>query len=199
MVPEDIEQCARMLKRVCEIRPSRLLLLSPNIVQYRLFQAAFPSARIYTSDRLLWDLTRPKSWHFDLVFAGNVMHYSPSPALWYSNVIQCCRVFMVQDLINRRRSETWPYLAADGDMVRYQFTSKGVVSEFADAFDLERVGAPCLHFTTYSTSTRALHFIALFQGREAPESGGLYQNFHYFLARLATVLLRVRSTFKTDT
>ncbi len=179
-------------------RPRRVLLLSPNIDQYRLLRATHPEATIYSSDRFLWDLSKPKSWTFDVIFAANVMHYSPAPRAWYDHVLGACELFVVQDLVNRRRSARPPFLGADGDRVRYQFRERGVISEHAHAFDLGQLQARFLRFSTYPTSTGALHFVAVLQGRLC---GGAARwnplaTPSYALARLATLALLARAKLR---
>lgn len=133
-----------------------------------------------------------------MIFAGTVMHYSPAPALWFSNILNCCSIFMVQDLINRRRSNIPPYLAVDGDAVRYSYWAFGIESEHREAFDLGALGAKCLKFSTYPADAGALHFVALFEGRGAHRKGGHGASFRSGIvrARLGLAVFRIRAWLK---
>lgn len=167
MVPEDLAQTEVALRHVPEV-PSRILLLSPNREQYCLFRKTFPRAKIYVSNRHSWDLAQSKDWYFDIIFAGNVMHYARDPARWWKNVLRCCRRFVVQDLIDRRRSILPPFLGADGDRIRYELPSHGVRSTFSSAFDLARFAPET--FLTYGTMCGGLHFVGVFPGQKRPST-----------------------------
>jgi len=139
-------------------------------------------------------------WRFDLIFAANVMHYSPSPRQWYANILDACEVFMVQDLVNRRRSEQAPFLGNDGDSARYEYRERGVISEHANAFDLGQLGARFVNFETYPTSSGALHFIALIEGRgrNSLSARDLAAPHLYALGRLGTMGLLVKTRLERN-
>jgi hypothetical protein len=168
MVPQDLDVVAAFLSSWSERSIASILLISPNRDQYRQFRKAYPAAKIYCSDRPAWDLNERREWRFDLIFASNVFMYSPAPRLWFENVLRSCRHFLVQDLVNRRRSTVPPYLGDDHDAIRYEFRERGVVSEFTGAFDLSVMNDRCEHFEAYAAEHTipgsARHFIALFRG-----------------------------------
>ena len=170
MVVEDLLQVAGMLSEIRSSSIQTILLISPNRQQYDLFRERYSDSRICCADKYSWNLSDKKGWRFDLIFAGNVMMYSPTPALWFENILQCSRLFLVQDLVNRRRSNIPPYLGSDGDAVRYQYRERGVVSEFPNAYDLGALGDRCEAVTAYGVGKNALHFAALFRGALAESS-----------------------------
>lgn len=196
MVPEDLQQYTKLLGAHSGTRAPRILMLSPNHDQYHLFRRSFPTARLYASDRALWDLSKPRDWYFDVIFAANVMHYATHPALWFSNILRACSTFLVQDLISRQRSDLAPFLGPDGDSMRYKFTSRGVTSDFPDAFDLDHVGADCTLFESYLTSTGACHFIASFRGAGEGIGDGTMEQLHYLLAGILMKLLRTKQLLR---
>lgn len=118
--------------------PSSVLLLSPSDDDIEFLRRQFPAARLLVATRGTWDLAEPfpADGRVDLVVASNVFHYSPHPERWFSHVLAMTRYFIVQDLISRRRSSAPDGLCDDGDRMRYSFTSRGVRSEFACAYDL---------------------------------------------------------------
>jgi hypothetical protein len=163
VIEEDFKRIDNALMDIANPDVRSILLLSPNRRQYALFRRRFPGAEILCADRHSWDLSRKQRWCFDLIFAGNVMMYSPSPSIWFENILACARQFLVQDVINRRRANAAPYLGSDHDAMRFQFRQRGVISEFPRAFDLENVTATCEYFSPYDSGGEALHFIARFR------------------------------------
>jgi hypothetical protein len=128
--------------------PSTLLLLSPSDDDVDFLRARFPKARLLVATRGTWDLNRPfpVPGRVDLVVASNVFHYCPDPERWFSNVLGMTRYFIVQDLVSRRRSTAPDGLCDDGDRMRYSYSSEGVRSDFAGAYDLS---AQARHIRTF--------------------------------------------------
>ena len=170
MIEEDFRRVEGGLADIADDDARCILLLSPNRRQYALLRRRFPSAKILCADKHSWDLSRKEKWWFDLIFAGNVMMYSPNPFVWFDNILACGHRFLVQDVIDRRRSKFPPYLGSDHDAMRFQFRERGVISEFPHAFDLENVPAICEDFTPYDSGDGALHFIARFRNDTGPEN-----------------------------
>lgn len=170
MIKEDFKRIEEGLADIADGDARSILLLSPNRRQYALFRRRFPGAEILCADRYSWDLSRKQKWWFDLIFAGNVMMYSPDPSVWFENVLACGHRFVVQDVTNRRRSKVPPYLGSDHDAMRFQFRQREVISEFPHAFDLENVPAICERFAPYDSGDGALHFIARFRNATGQEN-----------------------------
>jgi hypothetical protein len=188
MVPQDLAATKRFVQDLSADPGLRsIALLSPHIQQFETFRATFPKARIYTAPRQLWDLNRPTAHRFDLVFAGNVMHYSSDPARWFGNVLSATRYFLVQDLVDRRRSANPPYLGSDGDSTRYEFRARDIVSEHPAAFDLGTLPYCCQQIETYEAGPGARHLIALFEGN--PAAGSLAARLAAFPRLLSMSLL----------
>lgn len=162
MTPADLAAYPAALAAVPAAQVKRVLLFSPNLEQLALVRQQFPGARVYCSDKSLWNLSDCKDWAFDLAFLCNVMHYSPDPALWLKNLFQACRYVVVQDLIDRRRGTQAPYLGTDGDATRYSFRARGERSAYPHAYDLSHLDAQCTYFQAYAASNAARHFVAVY-------------------------------------
>ena len=135
-----------------------IFTISANSQQTSVFKELFPAATIKNWSRDVWDLNERNSESCDLLFAGNVFHYSNDPAVWFDNCMQCTEVFWIQDLINRSRDYT--QLGGDGDTMRYSLLPH-VESDQADAFDLSQLKG-IKKFYTYDDENEngpAKHFI----------------------------------------
>jgi len=92
------------------------------------------------------------------------MHYSPVPNVWLDNLLNSCRLLVIQDLIDRRRGGRLGQLADDGDTMRYSFVTNGVHSSYECAYDLSQHADKLRYLDVYSTRDSARHFCAVFQG-----------------------------------
>jgi hypothetical protein len=164
--------------------PRTLLLHSPSDDDIAFLRAQFPKARLLVATRGTWDLERPfpARGRVDLVVASNVFHYSPDPARWFENVLAMTRYFIVQDLVSRRRSTAPDGLCDDGDRMRYSYSTEGVESDFAAAYDL---AAQARHIHTFlrfdgernehhaPPLPAPVHYCALFCSPAASEAAAL--------------------------
>lgn len=113
-----------------------------------------------------WDLNKPGTRTADIIVLCNVFHYSPDPALWFKNVLACCKELWITDIICRRRGGN-SELGADGDAVRYSLG--GVAIPEAKIFYLDDLEDKLQAFWTYDAgSFRAGHlcinFVAAIKG-----------------------------------
>ena len=142
-----------------QARPS-VLLLSPHRHNVRFIARRLPHARLTILTRRQWDLNQPAAsrlGRFDWAIVSNVLHYSHEPQRWVDHVLAVAGVLVIQDLVDRRRAEAAPHLAADGDAMRYAHSARGVVSRFAGAFDLARLRPPPAYFEAFDGALNALH------------------------------------------
>ena len=132
-------------------QPRDILLLSAYVEDFALVKGHFAEARIFAATVKNWDLNQafPAKGGVDLVVTSNVFHYSPNPTLWFENVLRMTRLFVVQDLISRRRSKTADGLCDDGDRVRYSYSAQGVTSDLPGAYDLDALGDQILRFEEF--------------------------------------------------
>lgn len=138
----------------------RVLLLSPVKEDIAFVRGLVPNGDFYASERFTWDINdrcEGLGPMFDVVIASNVFHYAPDPGQWFSNVLGATRYLVVQDLIERKRSGTSPFLGTDGDRVRYSYVEKGVISNFENSFDLGRLGQAVLWFFAYAGGRNSFH------------------------------------------
>jgi hypothetical protein len=140
-------------------RPS-VLLLSPHRHNVRFLARRLPHARLTILTRRQWDLNRPAPSElgcFDWAIASNVFHYAREPQAWVDHVLARAGVLVIQDLIDRRRAEAPPHLAADGDAMRYGHSLEGVWSSHAGAFDLAGLNPRPAYFEAFEGAPNALH------------------------------------------
>jgi len=145
-------------------------MLSPNEEQYQLIKKIFPNANIRVYTIKSWNLDKPNKRHYDLICAMNVFHYSKQPLLWFDNVLNSCRYFWLQDLINRYRStKEGLQLGNDGDSMRYSF-SPNIHSSFEGAFDLALFKERIIDFHAYPTKGQSIHFLCCMKGNSTPDT-----------------------------
>lgn len=140
--------------------PLRVLLLSPNRADVLFLRRQLPQAELTIVTRREWDLDQPPALGvgpFDWAIASNVLHYATDPARWLRHIALASPCLVLQDLIERRRGPAPPYLAADGDAMRYQHTGQAERSSFAQAFDLARLQPAPVYFEAFDGATNAYH------------------------------------------
>jgi hypothetical protein len=167
MVPEDFQAIQKYFPRWKKPQIQEIALLSPNHQQYSYLKQLYPTAALHVCTIKSWNLNNHSSRHYDLVCAMNVFHYAKDPALWLGNVLDCCRIFWLQDLVNRYRGGYPRQLGADGDAMRYSLLPK-VKSTFEGAFDLSTY-RELMEFHTYKADGKNLHFICQMRGHAKPE------------------------------
>ena len=140
-----------------------ICLLSPSYSQFNIFKQCFSDSRITVMDIRSWNLNKNKGYHFDLIYAGNVFHYSDSPDLWFENVLSCAGAFIIQDLINRKRGNS-SELGSDSDRIRYSYSPE-YISKFEKSYDLASFGDKVIAFNQYNNSNGSSHFVSLIRGR----------------------------------
>ncbi len=144
-------------------------MLSPNETQYRLIQKIFPNANISVCTIKNWNLNNQSKRHYDLICAMNVFHYAKQPAIWFENVLNACRYFWIQDIINRWRSKPGCYsqFGYDGDSMRYSFLPE-IHSDFEGAFDLSKYKEKIIDFHAYPTKcgpkSENMNFVCCMKG-----------------------------------
>jgi len=179
--------------------PRTLLLLSPSDEDIDFLHAQFPRARLLVATRGTWDLNRPfpARGRVDLVVASNVFHYSPEPERWFENVLGMTRYFIIQDLVSRTRSTAPDGLCDDGDRMRYSYSSAGVKSDFAAAYDLSAQAEHIQTFERFDGGRNEhhapplpapTHYCALLKGTDAAwarpaVSGSAYLEYRWALLR----------------
>ena len=165
MVPEDFEQIQKQFSNWKDPSIKEITLLSPNEEQYQLIKKIFSKANITVYTIKSWKLDYPNKRHYDLICAMNVFMYSKRPILWFENVLNYCRYFWLQDLINRyRNKEGQPIqLGNDGDSMRYSF-SPNIQSTFEGAFDLAVFKEKIIDFHAYPTKGGNMHFLCCMKG-----------------------------------
>jgi hypothetical protein len=169
LVPEDLEQILRYFSIWKDQSIQEIALLSPCEEQYQLIKKLFPKAHINVYTIRNWNLDYPNKRHYDLICAMNVFHYSKTPPLWFENVLNACRYFWLQDLVNRYRSDKRPcQLGDDGDSMRYCF-SPNIHSTFDGAFDLSVFKEKITDFHAYPTEGGNMHFLCSMKGKASPE------------------------------
>jgi len=108
-----------------------------------------------------------------LIVASNVFMYAQNPQKWFDNILAHTRFLVFQDLIIRKRSATPPFLGDDQDCMRYSYSTKGINSDFAMAFDLSKLEPRILYFRSYeggrnefhsASRIAPLHFCSIVQG-----------------------------------
>ena len=87
----------------------QICLLSPSYKQYEIFRTRFPKSKITVIEYDSWDLNKKAELYFDLIYAGNIFHYSNKPELWFSNIFNCSRVFLLQQELQQDTSSP-PFL-----------------------------------------------------------------------------------------
>ena len=140
--------------------PLRVLLLSPNRADVLFLRRQLPQAELTIVTRREWDLDRPPQLNvgpFDWAIASNVLHYAADPTRWLRHIALASPCLVLQDLIDRRRAPAPPYLAADGDAMRYQHTGQAERSSFAPAFDLAQLRPAPAYFEAFDGATNAYH------------------------------------------
>ncbi len=179
--------------------PRTLLLLSPSDEDIDFLRGQFPNARLLVATRGNWDLNQPfpARARVDLVVASNVFHYSPEPERWFANVLGMTRYFIIQDLVSRRRSTAPDGLCDDGDRMRYSYSSEGIESDFAGAYDLAAQARRIHAFLRFDGGRNEhhapplpapVHYGALLKGSEEAWarpalSGGAYVKYRWPLLR----------------
>ena len=124
----------------------------------------FPNARELS--RHDWNLDEPGGDAFALLVAANVFMYASDPERWLENVLARCRLFVLVDLVRRRRSAD-AELGADGDSMRFALGSEKPRGD--GGFDLAGLGERLLGGRTYpggdnEFDSEPMHFIALLRG-----------------------------------
>lgn len=122
-----------------------------NETQYRLLQKIFPNANIWVCTIKNWNLNNQNKRHYDLICAMNVFHYAKQPTIWFENVLNACRYFWIQDIINRWRSKPvfftvwlWWRFNALQFFTRHTFWFRG-------GFWLEHIQEKIIDFHAYPT------------------------------------------------
>jgi len=117
---------------------AHILLISPNIQDYRFWKKLLPRAKFTVSNHKMWDLntefknsllskflrfnkySNPGNI-FDLAIAQNVFMYLPIPNMSASNIGEVCAHLFIQDLTYRKRSDKSEF-GDDLDISRYAIT-----------------------------------------------------------------------------
>jgi hypothetical protein len=160
-----------------DVSGSRALLISPNFDDFRFIERYYPQLDLCITTVRDWDLNdapRLNIGLFEVAVASNVMHYSNDPERWVSHVLQTSKLFVVQDLVYRKRSKPAPHLGPDGDKTRYAYIAKGVESPSAAPYDLSNIKQPIVYFETFhgglneyhSAQDPPVHFAAVFESTE---------------------------------
>jgi hypothetical protein len=109
-----------------------------------------------------WDLNHERDYKFDIIVANNILMYSKTPKLWFDNIMNSCKMLLIQDIMKRQRSSNSEY-GNDGDSTRY---SIGKYSYFNDTLNISqlkyRIIRSCIYngnASEYEQSPR--HFISL--------------------------------------
>tara|TARA_R100001163_G_C5056406_1_gene192814 strand:- start:1073 stop:1576 length:504 start_codon:yes stop_codon:yes gene_type:complete len=140
---------------------SKVATLSFNNQQKMLIRQIFPTCNMTHHTVSTWNLDYDYHDHYDLVLACNVFHYAKHPYLWFTNVMNSCDVFWIQDLVNRQRgSNDGEQFGDDNDCMRYSY--ENYKSNASVSFDLSSA-VNVLDFKYYDSPNEngdANHFIA---------------------------------------
>lgn len=113
-----------------------ILLLSPNLQDYKFWKRLFPKAKFTVATFKNWDLNMPfnnsalikllgvdrkskTSAIFDLAIAQNVFMMLPNPEIPAQNISDICDNLFIQDLVYRRRSGSPDGYGDDFDKSRF--------------------------------------------------------------------------------
>ena len=143
---------------------TNIALLSPSYKQYEIFRKKFKNVNIVIFNYKSWNLNNKGEHFFDLIYAGNIFHYSSTPEKWFDNVLNCCKLFLIQDLINRKRGVSDSELGSDGDIMRYSY-EPNFISSYENAFLLNSLENNFIDFKQYNYKIHS-HFIALIKGND---------------------------------
>ena len=174
MIESDLSAYHRYFTKWCEklYKIEYICMLSPNKIQYNLIKKIFSKSKIHISTVSDWNLNNSNDAKYDLIIACNVFHYSPNPDLWFNNVLNSCRYFWIQDLIDRYRAGDHQLQSKDpvGDSMRYSYLPN-YKSEYSESFDLSLYRPYILSFVAYKAtppieypSSTCLHFICFMKG-----------------------------------
>jgi hypothetical protein len=180
-----------------DIEVEKVLLLSPNLYDYRFWKSNIPCARFTVSTIRDWNLdfdfnasklkkrllfSKCLNSHkiFDLVIAQNVFMYLGDPEKSIQHISKISNYLLFQDLKFRKRSLHSPYFGEDGDQSRYsiyttstmhQHTHKlGLILEAKNiVFQLEYEGEGN---EFHLNSDPPIHLLALvkFKSKVAPQN-----------------------------
>ena len=174
MIEKDLSAYSRYFTKWCNQLDylEYVCMLSPNRQQYDFVKRLFPKAKLHWSTVNDWDLNKSNDAKYDLIIACNVFHYSPNPDLWFKNVLDSCRYFWIQDLIDRYRSSNGQ-LGTDGDSRRYSYMPD-YKSEYPESFDLSLYDKNIISFKAYkckaplvNPNSNCLHLICFMRGFQA--------------------------------
>ena len=136
------------------------LIVSPVIEQMNLMCDVFgvcPKMSFKTD----WNLMEKGNNTYDIIFASNVFMYIKEPKIAIENVLDCCKWFVLQDLITYYRGDINGF-ARDGDCMRYSYGE--LKSNYDLAYDLSCMGGKIFFFKHYFIPTNNINFITLIKG-----------------------------------
>ena len=133
---KNLENISHNFFELNRFRNARILLISPNIADYRFWKKMMPGADVRVSTKNLWDLNQKfensllylklspveldnRSKVFDLVIAQNVFMYLANGEDATRNIAEISDYLFLQDITYRRRSMSDLGYGFDGDVSRY--------------------------------------------------------------------------------
>jgi len=99
-----LEEALVMVKEMGIVKPrAKVGIHSPWIEQYFAMKKAFGDVvEVMTKD--VWDIEdRKLTMAYDLLVFCNVFMYTDQPAVAFANVLESCKLLLVQDIIKRDR------------------------------------------------------------------------------------------------
>lgn len=138
----------------------RVLLISPNRHDVLFVRQRLPAAALTIVTIADWNLDQAPALTvgpFDWALASNVLHYASAPRQWIAHLLMASPVLVIQDLVDRRRGPEPPYLAGDGDRMRYRHPAAGIESPFVGAFDLGTLEPPPAYCEAFEGARNDLH------------------------------------------
>lgn len=150
MVKEDfVQYCSFILKNQKYFKNiKKIILLSPCEEQKIIFNNFFKKAEIKSLYINEWNLNYESKERADLIFAGNIFMYSDDPELWFFNITKSCKLFLIQDLIERDRSSgEFIYLGNDGDKIRFNYKDDKTTCK--NYYNLDNLDKNILKYISY--------------------------------------------------
>lgn len=160
-----LEEALVMVKEMGIVKPrAKVGIHSPWIEQYFAMKKAFGDVvEVMTKD--VWDIEdRKLTMAYDLLVFCNVFMYIDRPAVAFANVLDSCKLLLIQDIIKRDRGAN--IFGSDGDCMRYEYRewdeteSNYTKSNYAKAFDIGKAGE-VVRFVPYVDEGVNVHFWAV--------------------------------------
>jgi hypothetical protein len=182
----NLENILHNFSELNRFRNARILLISPNLADYRFWKKMMPSADVIVSTKNLWDLNKkfgnsllflklsPKEFDnhskvFDLVIAQNVFMYLANGEDATKNIAEISDYLFLQDITYRRRNMSDNGYGLDGDVSRYALYPQSnaiqkpiqissIVNNCSILFQYEYEGYPNQY---HSNQDLPIHFLIL--------------------------------------